>query len=85
MALLAVAGTVVCGREEMLAAEAAARLPARDRGFKLLGLDVLLDRELRPHLLEVNTLPSLHVNTIGRPAVPDHYHDMTTTNIKVPT
>ena len=31
--------------------------------FEILGIDVLLDHKLRPHLLEVNHTPSFSVDT----------------------
>ena len=34
--------------------------------YNLLGLDIFIDTELRPHLLEVNTIPSLFINAISK-------------------
>ena len=34
--------------------------------YKLLGLDVMLDTELKPWLLEVNSFPSMFPHTTGQ-------------------
>jgi len=34
--------------------------------FNLLGLDIFIDTDLRPYLLEVNTIPSLFINQVSK-------------------
>ena len=46
--------------------------------FKLFGFDVMLDEKIKPWLLEVNNIPSLHINTIdaavNRPMVAEMFN-----------
>jgi len=55
--------TVLCGQEHM-AREFAKQMKSDYSCYKLWGFDVMYDKDLKPWLIEVNNIPSLHVNTI---------------------
>ena len=69
--------TILCGRDK-IAAETARNVRTDNGCFKLFGFDIFLDSELKPWLLEVNNIPSLHINTIdafvNRPMVAEMFN-----------
>ena len=57
--------TLLCGHENidrMMKASASSNY----NNFNLLGLDIFIDTDLRPYLLEVNTIPSLFINQVSK-------------------
>ena len=70
--------TVLTGREEMMNHVERQLGHATDNCFKLFGFDVMLDEDMRVWLLEVNNIPSLHINTIdaavNRPMVAEMFN-----------
>jgi len=69
--------TVLCGQEQMR--EAFAKQIKSDYNcYKLWGFDVFFDANLKPWLLEVNNIPSLHVNTVdafvNRPMIAEMFN-----------
>ena len=69
--------TILCGRDK-IAAETARNVRTDNGCFKLFGFDIFLDSDLKPWLLEVNNIPSLHINTIdafvNRPMVAEMFN-----------
>ena len=69
--------TILCGRDK-IAAETARNVRTDNGCFKLFGFDIFLDADLKPWLLEVNNIPSLHINTIdafvNRPMVAEMFN-----------
>ena len=55
--------TVLCGQEHMQA-EFARQMKSDYNCYKLWGFDVFYDSSLKPWLIEVNNIPSLHVDTL---------------------
>jgi len=55
--------TVLCGHEELSQAYRK-QIKSEYSCYKLFGFDVFIDADLKPWLLEVNNIPSLHINTI---------------------
>ena len=57
--------TLLCGHENIvtMVRESASSFY---NNFNLLGLDIFIDSELKPHLLEVNTIPSLFINQVSK-------------------
>jgi hypothetical protein len=49
--------------EEIIYNNFCAKVPYRSNCFELLGYDILLDTDLKPHLLEVNLCPSLECSS----------------------
>ena len=57
--------TLLCGHEnidKMMKASASSFY----NNFNLLGLDIFIDTDLKPYLLEVNTIPSLFINQVSK-------------------
>ena len=69
--------TILCGRDK-IAAETARNVRTDNGCFKLFGFDIFLDADLKPWLLEVNNIPSIHINTIdafvNRPMVAEMFN-----------
>jgi len=55
--------TVLCGHQH-IKKEVGRQVNSEYNCYKLFGFDVFYDSNLKPWLLEVNNIPSLHVNTI---------------------
>jgi len=55
--------TIICGHEHM-SKEYNRQIKSDYNCFKLFGFDVFLDETLKPWILEVNNIPSLHINDI---------------------
>ena len=57
--------TLLCGHERIdkMMKESASSFY---NNFNLLGLDIFIDANLKPYLLEVNTIPSLFINQISK-------------------
>ena len=57
--------TLLCGHEnidKMVKSSASSFY----NNFNLLGLDIFIDTDLKPYLLEVNTIPSLFINQVSK-------------------
>ena len=57
--------TLLCGHEHIdkMVKESASSFY---NNFNLLGLDIFIDTDLKPYLLEVNTIPSLFINQVSK-------------------
>ena len=57
--------TLLCGHERIdkMMKESASSFY---NNFNLLGLDIFIDADLKPYLLEVNTIPSLFINQVSK-------------------
>ena len=60
-----VINTLLCGHEHIdkMVKESASSFY---NNFNLLGLDIFIDTDLKPYLLEVNTIPSLFINQVSK-------------------
>jgi len=56
--------TVLCAHER-IAKEVEEKSTSFYNNFNLLGLDIFIDENMKPNLLEVNTIPSLFINQIS--------------------
>jgi len=69
--------TVMCGHEH-LKSEWEQQVKSDYNCYKLFGFDVFFDQDLKPWLLEINNIPSLHINTIdsfvNRPMVAEMFN-----------
>ena len=70
--------TLLSGREEILAHTKKQMPTSENSCFKLFGFDIFLDEDLTAWLLEVNNIPSLHINTIdaavNRPMIAEMFN-----------
>lgn len=57
--------TLLCGHENIVT-KVRESASSFYNNFNLLGLDIFIDSELKPHLLEVNTIPSLFINQVSK-------------------
>ena len=57
--------TIFCGHYDMIVSSEDFRLNDYNC-YKLLGFDVMLDEDLKPWLLEVNSFPSMFPDKIGK-------------------
>ncbi|XP_023340842.1 tubulin polyglutamylase TTLL4 isoform X2 [Eurytemora carolleeae] len=57
--------TVLCAHEK-ISREVENNSPSFYNNYNLLGLDIFIDENMRPNLLEVNTIPSLFINSISK-------------------
>merc|ERR1711892_481317 len=69
--------TVLCGHQH-IKREVDSQVKSEYNCYKLLGFDVFYDADLKPWLLEVNNIPSLHADTIdsfvNRPMVAEMFN-----------
>merc|ERR1719319_103799 len=56
--------SILAGLEEMRGEWGCSGSSTRYNSYKLLGYDVLLDHHLQPHLLEVNSRPSIYTEVL---------------------
>ena len=56
--------TILCGHENILK-EVKTKVTSFYNNFNLLGLDIFIDENMNPRLLEVNTVPSLFVSQVS--------------------
>ena len=57
--------TLLCGHEN-IDRMVKASVGSTYNNYNLLGLDIFIDTDLNPYLLEVNTIPSLFINQISK-------------------
>ena len=60
--------TVLAGHYDMISAFEASNV-SEYSCYKLFGFDVIIDQDLKPVLLEVNSFPSMFSNEIGGPSL----------------
>ena len=56
--------TILCGHRN-ISAEVKQNVGSLYNNYNLLGLDIFIDTDYKPHLLEVNTIPSLFINKVS--------------------